>query len=54
MGVELVTTGVRGPIIGGHQPGQETPGDDIIIGESQYWDGNNIDLATRKLSRDSF
>ena len=33
------------------------PGDtgDDIIGESQYWDtDNNIDLATRKLSRDNF
>ena len=32
------------------------PGDsgDDLIGESQYWDDNNIDLATRKLSRDNF
>ena len=52
MGVELVTTGVRAH----YQWSPVGPGDsgDDIIGESQYWDDNNIDLATRKLSKDSF
>ena len=49
---ELVTTGVLGAHCGVvTSRGGDT---DDIIRETQYWDTNHVDLATRKLSEDCF